>query len=366
MIYKRGKNGTYWLRFRFAGRMVHESTHTASKTIARDAERERRRELELSINGLKERRSLPPTLEKAAALWLESRKQFVATSTANIAKLAIKHLLPAFGSCLLCDISPEDIQKYQQRRLREAAQGRTVNIEISTLRQILKANDCWQPLDGKVKMLRERKDVGRALSADEEKRLLEAAQGIDSACYTAIVVGLNTAMRKDEIRNLRWSQIDFERRTLIVGKSKTETGEGRVIPLNATVFETLAHWASRFAGAEPFQYVFPWCENRRVDAIRPTKGWRTAWRHALRIAGFHCRFHDLRHTAISKLGEGQASDQTMMAIAGHVSPRMLAHYSHVRLEAKRKALDGLTQVGVHQNVHQLPRSEETAVAKLLN
>ena len=55
------------------------------------------------------------------------------------------------------------------------------------------------------------------------------------------------------------------------------------------------------------------------------------------------RFHDLRHHAITELAESQASEQTIMAIAGHVSRKMLAHYSHVRLEAKRKALDALTQ-----------------------
>ena len=46
MIYQRGMNGTYWFRFRFAGRVVHESARTKLKTLARDAERQRRRELE--------------------------------------------------------------------------------------------------------------------------------------------------------------------------------------------------------------------------------------------------------------------------------------------------------------------------------
>ena len=57
------------------------------------------------------------------------------------------------------------------------------------------------------------------------------------------------------------------------------------------------------------------------------------------------RFHDLRHQAITELAESQASDRTIMSIAGHVSQQMLAHYSHVRIEAKRKALDALA-VGV--------------------
>jgi hypothetical protein len=52
-------------------------------------------------------------------------------------------------------------------------------------------------------------------------------------------------------------------------------------------------------------------------------------------------FHDLRHHAITELAESQASDSTIMSIAGHVSREMLEHYSHVRLDLKRKALNGL-------------------------
>ena len=54
------------------------------------------------------------------------------------------------------------------------------------------------------------------------------------------------------------------------------------------------------------------------------------------------QFHDLRHHAITELAESQASDPTIMMIAGHVSSRMPAHYTHVRMDAKRKALDALS------------------------
>jgi integrase len=53
------------------------------------------------------------------------------------------------------------------------------------------------------------------------------------------------------------------------------------------------------------------------------------------------RFHDLRHQAITEMAEGGASDATMMAVAGHMSRRMLEHYSHVRMAAKRSALEKL-------------------------
>jgi hypothetical protein len=48
-----------------------------------------------------------------------------------------------------------------------------------------------------------------------------------------------------------------------------------------------------------------------------------------------------RHHAITELAESQTAEQTILSIAGHVSRKMLEHYSHIRLEAKRKALDAL-------------------------
>jgi hypothetical protein len=67
--------------------------------------------------------------------------------------------------------------------------------------------------------------------------------------------------------------------------------------------------------------------------------WRTAWRRLTNEAGLSgLRFHELRHHAITELAESSTSEQTIMSIAGHVSARMLAHYSHVRRKAKRDAL----------------------------
>jgi integrase len=373
MVYQRGKKGIYSYRFRFAGRMIHESAKTTSKTVAREAERQRRRELVERINGIK-KRGLPPTFEIAAKEWLAGRSHAVAQKTHSVAHVALKHLLPAFGAKLLCDIAPRDIEDYQRKRLQSGTQGRTVNIEVSTLRQILKANDLWMPLSNKVRMLRERQDVAKALAPEQERALLRTTVEADSACHTATLLALNTAMRKDEIRRLQWAQVDFDKRTLVVGHSKTQAGTGRLIPLNAVAFDALVRWAGRFPETKAEHFVFPWCEHRQIDPTRPTKGWRTAWRDALKRAGFHCRFHDLRHTCITKLAESQASDMTILAIAGHVSKRMLERYSHIRTAAKRAALDAIMQEPstpvfqevVHQNVHQLESDVSDGSRKSLN
>ena len=120
--------------------------------------------------------------------------------------------------------------------------------------------------------------------------------------------------------------------------------------------------------------MFPWNDNGQVDPTRPTNGWRTAWEKARKQAGVNVRFHDLRVTCITKLAEGQASDQTIKAIAGHVSQRMLEHYSRIRMDAKRRALDAISQplepgvfeADVHQNGNQVEVSEAAPASKLLN
>jgi integrase len=374
MLYQRGKTKTWWYRFRFGGRIVHESAKTQSKTVAREAERQRRRELEKSWNHLGQRRELPPTFEQASKGYRESRLGRISAHTADIDKYSLKHLVPVFGSSLLCDITAEAIARYQKKRQQEEAEGRTVNMEVGVLRGVLKAHRMWERIAPDVHMLAERKDIGRALTAEEEQRLLEVTMRRDSACHTATVLALNTTMGRKEIRTLTWGQIDFEGRTVRVGKSKNEFRTGRVIPLNPAAFEALVKWAGRYPDAELSHYVFPFQDNGKVDLTRPTNGWRTAWEKARKQAGVKVRFHDLRVTCITKLAEGQASDQTVKAIAGHVSQRMLEHYSRIRMDAKRKALDAISQPvqrtvfeeGVHQNGNQVGGESESRAAKLLN
>ena len=69
-VYKRG--GVYWYEFSFQGQRIRESAKTSSKTIARDAERQRRRELELGINRIAKRERMP-LFSLAAKEWFESK-----------------------------------------------------------------------------------------------------------------------------------------------------------------------------------------------------------------------------------------------------------------------------------------------------
>ena len=76
-----------------------------------------------------------------------------------------------------------------------------------------------------------------------------------------------------------------------------------------------------------------------VDPKRPMGSWRKAWLGACKNAGVRYRWHDLRHTFVSRLAESASvSEQTIRSLAGHVSRQMLEHYSHIRSHAKQAAI----------------------------
>jgi integrase len=323
-----------------------------------------------------ERRTLPPAFERASLSWLETEKPHLAQRTYEIYEVAVRcHLNPALGRRLLCDIGAGCIAGYQARRKAAGASARTLNKELQVLRQILKRHKLWAHLQGDVKFEREHSDIGKAMTREEEKKLLNACTS-NTLLNAVVTLALNTALRKNEIRTLRWSQIDFEKRTVSVGRAKTQAGSGRVIPLNQPTFDALVKWAGRLVESDADDYVFPACEaagierenpdRERIDPSQPIKSWRSAWRAALKRSGLQLRFHDLRHTCITKLAESQASEQTLMAIAGHVSRSMIEHYSHIRMEAKRTATDAIVEGSVHQNVHQPQGGDSSTIPKSLN
>jgi len=374
MIYKRGKRGTYWIRFRFAGRFVHESTRSTSKTVARDAERQRRRELEKSWNHI-EKRTLPPTLAEAAKRWLAKRTG-LASNTRETYEGALKHLREVLGTMLVSEINSRSIVSYQKARHADFAAGATINKEIACLSSILSDCGVWDQVRRDVKRMEENEDAGRALSRDEERRLLERASlvgqhsGNWTPLYTVTVLGLNTGMRHKEIRTLRFKNVDLSNKVLRVGESKTEAGKGRPIPLTQPAWAALDTWASRFPDAKPHHFLFPACENGRVDPERSISNWRTAWRRACREADLTgLRFHDLRHTAATKLLE----EGTPIAIVAHIlgwsastAVRMAKRYGHIRPDVQRQALDAVATADIPHTVNQIVHQVKSTIQSKLS
>ena len=233
-LFKYPGKKTWWYEFHFAGQKVRESAKTRSKEMARRAENARRHDLEESYHGLK-KRAVPLLFSAAADAWLALKKPSIAERSYIIEQANLKHLLPAFGKLLITDIDAKDISGYQQARLDQKASPKTVNLEIGTLRAILRRNRLWAEIQPDVRMLPTRDDIGRAVSAEQEEKLLaECGLSRSRSLLPAVTLALNTCMRYSEIRLLQWQQVDLAARALTVGKSKSDFGTGRVLPLNST------------------------------------------------------------------------------------------------------------------------------------
>lgn len=153
-------------------------------------------------------------------------------------------------------------------------------------------------------------------------------------------------MRDAEIRELQWERVDLHKGIVTVGDSKTEAGEGRTIPMNSDVLTaTVDHskwFLKKFEETRPHWYVFPYGKPQPTDPTKPVTTMKTVWTKVKKDAGLKGRWHDNRHTFITDLAEsGSASDETIKDMGGHVSNRMLKHYSHIRMDAKRKAVESL-------------------------
>jgi integrase len=270
----------------------------------------------------------------------------------------------ALGSVLLPDLTEERIREYMKTRKAEGVGGRTVNMEVSMLARAIGRK--WSILWPKVKHLEEPKDTGRALSPEEETRLLKKLEEARSPVLATFVKALLlTCMRCGELTGMRWAQVDFAQRVMTVGRTKTDAGTGRQIPMNQELFEVMkdhAQWfTKRFGQTLPEHFLFPAGECWPNDPTLPSKRFKTAWGNLRKKAKVSCRIHDLRHTAITKLAESGASDSTIMALAGHLSRAMMERYSHIRMNAKRQAVESLSlKPKVQPTPQSFPQSQETA------
>jgi len=162
------------------------------------------------------------------------------------------------------------------------------------------------------------------------------------------LIAANTTTGGCEIRNLRLRTSKQRRRcsASVSEKIGSESERFRSSEPRWWAVERLLDQANKLGSTKPEHYLIPRrLGGKQYDPTQPPSrwGWRTAWRkltEEARLEGL--RPHDLLHHAISRLAESpEASEQTIMAIAGHVSREMLEHYSHVRQEAKRRALESL-------------------------
>lgn len=153
----------------------------------------------------------------------------------------------------------------------------------------------------------------------------------------------NAGLRDAEIRTLSWRQVNFESRYLQVGHAKSNAGTGRIIPLNSDLYDALvAHrewYVGKFSSTKDEWYLFPFGKPKPSDPTRHLTTLKTAWNNVRRNANVTGRWHDNRHTLITELAESGVGEETIFEIAGHVDRHTLRQYSHIRMTAKRVALE---------------------------
>jgi integrase len=296
----------------------------------------------------------------AADDYVGARKLELAAASQAKEKQLLVQLRIYFEHEPLKAITAKRITDYRAWRADQGVGPATLNAELGILRRVLKRAKLWARVADDVRPLKEPATIGRALTEEDKQRLLRTAvmRPEWETAYLAAILCLNTTARGCELKSLQWLDVDLFARALTIRKSKTAAGE-RVVPLTDVAASALARLRRRaegFGPVEPSHYVFAafvpkfTFSGKRVvdynvtgfDPTRHVNSWRTAWRTLTKKAGLPgFRFHDLRHCAITQLAEHGTSDSTIMAIAGHVSRRMLERYSHVRMEAKRTAMEAL-------------------------
>src|SRR5258708_39595190 len=267
------------------------------------------------------------------------------------------------GEWIVVEIRDKTVKGYQNTRLQEGAAPKTINEEVGFLLRLLgEAGDGIRARLRRQRALKlaVRRQVGKAYTPEDKLALLAAAKAARSpAIYPALMLALNAGMRDAEIRGLQWVRMDLGKAYLTVGDSKTEAGEGRTIPLNSVLLEAMVEYSrwytKRFGTIQPEWYVFPFGKPRPNDPTRPMVTLKTSWNNARKKANVQGRWHDNRHTLITALAESAAGDETIPAIPGHVSQQMLKHYSHIRMEAKRRAVESIV-------VKPRPKATVTAVS----
>jgi integrase len=258
-----------------------------------------------------------------------------------------------FGARALGDISPLLIEKYKRHRAAQKTkrggyvQPGTINNELALLSRVFTmAVDAGQLLSNpcsRVRRLRCDNVRERHLSREEEEDLL--AHVADRQVRAVVEVALGTGMRMGEVRSLEWSRVDFSRGRLLV--TNTKTGKDRFVPMSVHVTAVLeALWAE---GSDS-PLVFPGPKKSHLP-VSKSHVWGV-YKRACADAGLKgLRFHDLRHTAATRMAEHGSQMRDIQAVLGHANITMTARYTHPSDEGMRRAVETIFKPESKGNGH---------------
>jgi len=263
----------------------------------------------------------------------------------------IRHLNAFFGEKYLYEIKPLDVEKFRQVRLQVVSKS-SINKNVGCLRAMFNKAIEWQLFEGRnpasgVKFYKLDNKRLRYLEKEEIRRLLSNCEG---HLRDIVEFAINTGMRKGEIFNLKWHDVDWNNG--LIHLLKTKNSEKREVPINDAVKDILA----RVKKDPNSAYVFSSFNSKPFNDIK--KSFYTA----LKKSGIeNFRFHDLRHTFASQLVMAGVDLLTVKELLGHKGIEMTLRYSHLSCDHKKRAVKALDPL--HGTNMAQPPSIETITAE---
>lgn len=325
-IYKRGS--TYYVDFAYKGQRYREPAGE-SFSIAQGYLAKRKAEV---IDSYHSKKIIPEKIlfSDFADLYLEEH-----CKVNNAAWKASEHMLKGWkeflGNKYLNEITVNDIEKFKAQKLKKSKPA-TINRYLACLKCLFNlAKYRWEYFTGenpvkKVKLLKENNERTRFLTTEEFQNLLNSA---NPTLKLIMLFAANTGMRKSEIQNLQWTQIDFSNK--IIYLIKTKGNKRREIPINNTteqILNQLKDNKSKWVFAKPNGLKYG--------------DWRTAWDNLLKKNNItDLKFHDLRHTFASHLVMNGTDLYTVQQLLGHSTSKMTQRYAHLSMQHKQNAVNTL-------------------------
>lgn len=319
-LYRRGK--FFWFSITYQGNRIQESRKTDNKKLADKL-------CAKVLTDIVEGRYFE-TAKAKNTKFEDMTEKYLKEHAHSRDPRTVKTLLISFSGLMISQITTKLIAEHRNRRL-ESVKPATVYQELALLRRMFNvAIREWEWLkDNPVSRLSfsvgNRNARDRWLTLEEEKSLLEKATN-PAWLRSLLMVALHTGMRRGEILDLRWQNVDLLKRAIRVVKSKN--GEKRTIPMSNTLFNLLKSMNVRDISGR----VFPISGSSLRQAFDKL---------VVKTGLEDFRFHDLRHTFATRLVQNGVDLYKVKELLGHKTITMTMRYAHHYPESLRSSIEVL-------------------------
>ena len=313
-------NQIYYIGYYVAGRRKWKST---GATVKADAMK-----VVTQFKELLQTRARSVSLAQFITEFMVYGEANYARKTVTLYRAILARFLSLFKSLALRELTSQHVDKFKSKRLKEVSPV-SVNVELRMLRAALNTARRWKLLEANVfegVTLAEVPECAPLFfSASDFERLLHCIT--EKWLKEIVVFAVLTGMRRGELLNLRWQEVDLQRKMIQIQSTptfRTKQGRKRMIPLNDTAF----YLVQSKHGKDTSDYVFTLNGKQIFD------GWLThAFKKAVRRAqleqnGLH--FHSLRHTFASWLVQDGVSLYEVQRLLGHSSSKVTEVYAHLQ------------------------------------